>query len=534
MTKMLISSESPPQDLVLLKSDNSPLEVHSDEWESRIAQLVGFEDESASVDTEAVSEAAELQSSLPEPSEVKTEQSLSSNPFAKLGVVSTATLAIVLVAGAFLSQLMGSNQKPKKNIIVSPEMQPTTTKDSISEDLAAEVETLKTKLALTEQADAIKLAQQKLRSGKLISASQVANQRNSQPDTFPDRRTVLPIIPTSPLPPSAVNAPRVVTVERIVRPPYPQQTPFPLPSLLPQPIVTNPNPQPLINVTPSPTPNPLQEWAKLAKLGSYGQVAVTNTSNVNATTPINQRNEPVPQQANNPQSEQPRQQTSVVSQVSSQSPKSIAIGSSAKAVLATAVFGETSKSSNNDDKNVFVVRLKEPLKAVDGAIAIPANTELLAELGSLSEQGLLQLKVVKIIAKENGNLTERSLPENAMVVRAPQGRPLIANQYPNRGSSILGMDIGLFVLGGLGKAAELTNRTESQVVTTNAGGTIISNTNPQRNIWAGVLEGGMNTVVPQITQRNQQAIAQMSQRSNVWFLPAGTAVEIYVNQLMQL
>ncbi|QIR41653.1 TrbI/VirB10 family protein [Tolypothrix sp. PCC 7910] len=535
MTKMLISSESPPQDLVLLKSDDSPLEVHSDEWELRIAHLVGFEEESASVDIEAVSEAAESQPSLPEPSEVKTEQSLSSNPFAKLGVVSTATLAIVLVAGTFLSQLMGSNQKPKKNIIVSPEMQPTTTKDSISEDLAAEVETLKTKLALTEQADAIKLAQQKLRSGKLISTTQLANQRNSQPDTFPDRRTVLPIIPTPPLPPSAVNAPRVVTVERIVRPPYPQQTPFPLPSLLPQPIATNPTPQPIINVTPSPTPNPLQEWAKLAKLGSYGQVAVNSTPNVNTTTAINQGNEQVPPQTNNPQSEQtPRQQTSVVSQVAPQSPKSIAIGSSAKAVLATAVFGETSKSSNSDNKNVFVVRLKEPLKAVDGAIAIPANTELLAEIGSLSEQGLLQLKVVKIIAKENGNLTERSLPENAMMVRASQGRPLIANQFPNRGSSILGMDIGLFVLGGLGKAAELTNRTESQVVTTNAGGTIISNTNPQRNIWAGVLEGGMNTVVPQITQRNQQAIAQMSQRSNVWFLPAGTAVEIYVNQLMQL
>ncbi|MDZ7963179.1 MAG: TrbI/VirB10 family protein [Aulosira sp. DedQUE10] len=522
---MLISSESPLEDFVTPKSDNSSLEVNSDEWELRIAKLVGFEVESLSVDAGVVAESTELHSSLPEPSEVKTEQSLSSNPFAKLGLVATATLAIVLVAGGFLSQLMSSNnQKQKKKTIVSSEMQSPIAKDSISQDLEGQIETLKTKLALTEQAEAIKLAQQNLRSGKLISTSQLGAQRSSQPNTFRERRTVLPIIPK---PPATVYVPRIVTVERIVRSPYPQQTPFSQPSLLPQPIVGKPTTSP-------PTPNPLEEWTKLAKLGSYGQVAVTDIPNVNATTSTNQRNNQVQQQTINPQSEPtPKQQTSVVSQVMQQNPKSIAVGSHAKAVLATAVFGETSKSTNSDNKNVFVVRLKEPLKAVDGAIAIPANTELLTEIRSLSEQGLLQLNVVKIIIQKNGNLTEKSLPQNAMMIRASQGKPLIANQFPNRGSSILGMDIGLFVLGGIGKAAELSNRTESQVVTTNAGGTIISNTNPQRNILAGALEGGMNTVVPQIAQRNQQAISQMSQRTNVWFLPAGTAVEIYVNQVMQ-
>jgi Bacterial conjugation TrbI-like protein len=119
-----------------------------------------------------------------------------------------------------------------------------------------------------------------------------------------------------------------------------------------------------------------------------------------------------------------------------------------------------------------------------------------------------------------------------MILRAPQGRPLIANQYPNRGGSIAWMDAGLFVLGGLGKAAELSNRTDSQV-TTNNGGTVITNSNPKRNVLAGILEGGMNTVVPQIAQRNQQAISQLSQKSNIWFLPAGKEIEVYINQSMQ-
>jgi hypothetical protein len=48
------------------------------------------------------------------------------------------------------------------------------------------------------------------------------------------------------------------------------------------------------------------------------------------------------------------------------------------------------------------------------------------------------------------------------------------------------------------------------------------------------VEGGLNSIVPLISQRNQQAIAQMMQQSNVWLLPAGTEVEIYVNQSIQL
>ncbi len=119
------------------------------------------------------------------------------------------------------------------------------------------------------------------------------------------------------------------------------------------------------------------------------------------------------------------------------------------------------------------------------------------------------------------------------MIRSAQGGPVIANQFPNHGSSVVGMDLGLFVLGGLGKAAELFNRTSSQIVTSSGSGTVVENTNPQPDVLTGLLEGGMNTIVPLISQRNQQAISQMMQRTNIWFMPAGTEVKIYVNQQMQ-
>ncbi|BDI17497.1 hypothetical protein ANSO36C_32990 [Nostoc cf. commune SO-36] len=416
-----------------------------------------------------------------------------------------------------------SNQKPKT--IVSPPVQEQPTNESTSQQLEAQVDTLKTKLALTEQAQMVKAAQQQLRIAK--STPTVPLQ---QPSVRPQ------VIPT---PPPTAYVPRTVTVERVVRVPASQPVPSPqLPVVKP-----NTNTQPVVNITPPSPPSPLEEWARLAKLGSYGQVNATNQpTTIAAVEPLNN----TPQQQTPPNPEPPPQQETA--QALGQ--KSLAVGSTAKAVLATAIFGETTNRSSGGDseeeKNVFVIRLKEPLKSSDGAIAIPANTEFLTEVRSISEQGLLQMNVVKLISQNNGDLTEQSLPKNAIIIRGTQGKPLIASKFPGQSSSIASMDLGLFVLGGLGKAAELINRPDTRLVpysvvspnNTTEGESTNNNTTTglttitenRRDLVAALAEGGFNSVVPQIAQRNQQAIAQMSQPSNIWFLSAGTTVEIYVNQ----
>jgi hypothetical protein len=527
-------------------NDNYQLELDSQDWELRMAKLVGLESEDLMVVNEdSIEESTILEPTSSESEEVETEQSLSSNPFAKLGLVGGATLFVVLFAGGFLTQMMSStNQKPK-NKNVAPEIKSPIVNESVPKEL--EIERLKTKLALTEQAEAIKLAQQQL--------------RNTQVKPLPTTSTS-PSTSTSTSTANS-NPPRIVTVERIVNVPRPpQQVAYSQPLPQPQMLAVKPDIPASASTTPAPKLDPYEMWRTLAKLGSYGQVDVNNqtagninnsptASNPDLTNPNMEQEATNPQPGSIPTPEMPTPEMSspemmtasktnkstLMAKEGKQSSKSVAVGSSVKAVLATAVFGETANSSSNNgsegQKNTFVVRLQEPLKSVDGSIAIAAGTELLTEIRSLSEQGLIQLDVLKLITQNSEGITENSLPSNALMIRGSEGRPLVATQYPNRGSSIAGMDVGLFVLGGLGKAAELFNRSESQVVTTNAGGTIVSSTNPQRNILAGVFEGGMNTVVPQIAQRNQQAIAEMSQRTNVWFLPAGTEVEIYVNQAME-
>jgi hypothetical protein len=194
-----------------------------------------------------------------------------------------------------------------------------------------------------------------------------------------------------------------VTVERIVKvPTVPQkaiaQKPIPqkaiaqkptnsqiLPSRLP---IVAPNTQPIVTATPKPTPDPLQEWAKLAKIGSYGMVTMTGNS-VQAATPTpppaappSVNNTQLQARNTEPDDEPPEEEdsTPAVSQTKQQAPKSVPVGTKAKGVFATAVFGETTRATTNSNrkdesgKDVFVVRLKEPLKSVDGAIALPAKT----------------------------------------------------------------------------------------------------------------------------------------------------------------
>jgi hypothetical protein len=516
MTSYSINPEISPQYRLEPIAEKQQPEVDSADWESRIAKLVGFEEKSPPANLDSIeADTAIFEPYQEQPQQIETEESLASNPFAKLALVGGATLAIVIVAGAFLSQIMNtSNQRPRNNLVSRTSQLPAP-EESPQQNLAQQVENLKTKLALTEQAQTVTAAQQTLR-----------NRVATRPETPAVRQTTARPVETA-------APPRVVTVERIIE--RPADPPVSIPPLAIEPTL---EPTPVaIAETPPPPPNPLDEWLRLATLGSYGQVNTTGQSRVNTALSVPESNGNAPGRLTNSQPEPtPPESEILISQAQSQSAKSIRAGSSAKAVLATAVFGETTRTRNNEsneDGNIFVLRLTHPLKSVDGAIALPADTELLAEIASISERGLLRLNVVKIISEENGELREKSLPKNAIIVRAPQGRPLVASQYPNNGSSIAGMDLGLFVLGGISKGAELFNRTESRV-TIEGSSTIVSNVNNRRNIPAGVLEGGLKSVVPQISQRNQQAISQMMQRTNVWFIPAGTEVEIYVNRTTKL
>jgi Bacterial conjugation TrbI-like protein len=514
----------PIPDSLRTPSDSDNGEINSD-WERRMAKLVGFEPEltrerseaSDEANTDNVDESPQANSdSRP------TGQPLSSNPFAKAGLVGAATLLVVLGAGAFLSLMMnGTNKKPNNDL---PLKQPEKLQPVDEAKKEVEIEVLKTKLALAEQARAVKAAQLQLTTVQPNQAipAKVNPTSQVQPPKVIYRDKPRIVVQRIPSPVQTVYVPRTVTVERIVRvlQPIPQAK---------SPITAPQKPKIVPSVTPVPQePKITPSVTPLPQLASNPQIP-----SIPQPTPT-----PTPTPANNSILQQLTtsrdSQSSTENQASQQPPKSVAVGTSAKAVLATSLFGESNRSGNDSDNandSKFIVRLQQPLKNVDNAVALPAGTEVLTQIRKITESGMVQLEVVSVISRIDGNLREKSLPKGALKISSPQGRPLIASKYPDKSGAIAGMDVGIFALGGVNKAAELFNRPES---TLNINGSnVISQNNTKPNIVTGILEGGLSTVVPQITVRNQQAISEMMTRGNIWFLPAGTQVEVFVNQTTQ-
>jgi hypothetical protein len=186
-------------------------------------------------------------------------------------------------------------------------------------------------------------------------------------------------------------------------------------------------------------------------------------------------------------------------------------------------------TGNNADR--FTIKLTEPLMDNQGQIAFPEGTEIVVQVDSVAETGQVHLSAIAATWSIDGQQQELMLPPGAIQVRGEGGEALVAEHFDDRGDEIAGMDAGQFLLGAAGRAAQLYTRSGSQIQTRGSS-TVITEENPAPNILAGLVEGGTDTVLESIQERNQRAIERMEELPNIRFIDAGTEVEIFVNQSM--
>lgn len=217
----------------------------------------------------------------------------------------------------------------------------------------------------------------------------------------------------------------------------------------------------------------------------------------------------------------------LILQESSQ-PQSLIAGAHSSGHLATPVILD---SPDNSDR--YLVVMTEPLIDNRGQVAIPAGSEVVIQVDSVAENRLVELSATEVVWEEQGYQREIILPERVIQVRGEGGNPLVAQQFEDRGGEIAVMDAGQFALGAVRRTAELYTRSSSRVQTGD-GTTVITEENPAPNILAGALEGGTDAILDTITERNQQAIEDMRNRPNIRYLAAGTPVQVFVNESMQM
>jgi hypothetical protein len=286
------------------------------------------------------------------------------------------------------------------------------------------------------------------------------------------------------------------------------------------------------SASPVEAKDPAEEWQRLASIGSYGNlaaptempsaIAASSATNNSAIPPIEKP--PVNSLTNYlAQAEKSLLKTT--------STNTLLVGTTAKAALKTSVVFSTDGSriigSAPGITPKFIVTLQEPITTSDGKPVIPADAILIVTARPLdAKSGLAELDVVGIAIAGR----ELMPPANAITLRGAEGAPLVADRYFDRGSEISGMDAATFITSALAEVGKLTNSPTTTSSISSIGGSATVSVAPPPNYLGAAISGGFGILSETLNRRSQQAIEEIKTRPNVFFIPAGKELQVFVNQ----
>lgn len=181
----------------------------------------------------------------------------------------------------------------------------------------------------------------------------------------------------------------------------------------------------------------------------------------------------------------------------------------------------------------FVVVLSEPLNAHDRTVALPACTEVVTQVNSVSDNGLIKLDAVSAIVNHDRQRTEIALPAGTIQIRGREGSPLIADRHHDKQSEISSRNAEMVALNGIRRASEIYTRSDRNLIINN-GSILTGNRRSGSDVLAGVLQGVSESLIDRAAERNERAISELQSRPDIYQLKAGTPVEVYINYPVQL
>ena len=194
-------------------------------------------------------------------------------------------------------------------------------------------------------------------------------------------------------------------------------------------------------------------------------------------------------------------------------------GTTVRGVLQTDAFWVP----ESDADLSFSIATQEPVVDSRGVVAYPSGTLLLSRIQSVGENGLVQMEATQAITP-----TGQTHDLEGVSIRGEAGQPLIAQMSRDVGGDIASMDLGVAALGGIqGAASELTRSiSESAFSSSTVFGSTTSTSidNGNRNPVAGFFEGAAGAILPEIQQRNRDAIAKIQATDPIWLLPTDRSV----------
>lgn len=449
-------------------------------------------------------------SEAPDPEQHRTIRGIVGSPFSKMALVGGVGSLGFLLVGLFMNSIM-SPSNAKQLTVTSDD--PQLFLNPMVDPKDAEIAKFKTDLALGSQ----------LSGGRPKALSSMNLPKSDSKVDPKDKSETNSEKPADVLPAPPVRNLSVPPVQAI---PMQQVMSQPVPVALPP---RN------FSTSPPEAKNPADEWQRLASIGSYGNLAApTEIPKAIAVSPVATNN------ANNPNSSIEKPPVNLLTNYLAQAEKSLPkttsantllVGTTAKAALKTSVVFSTDGSrivgSNSGLIPKFIVTLQEPITTADGKPVIPADAILIVTARPLdAKSGLAELDVVSIAISGR----ELMPPPNAITLRGAQGAPLVADRYFDRGSEISGMDAATFITSALAEVGKLTNSPTTTSSISSIGGSATVSTTPPPNYLGAAISGGFGILSETLNRRSQQAIEEIKTRPNVFFIPAGKELQVFVNQ----
>jgi hypothetical protein len=210
---------------------------------------------------------------------------------------------------------------------------------------------------------------------------------------------------------------------------------------------------------------------------------------------------------------------------SSRVAKGILVGTSAKGSTVTPILWNAGISSTAK----FIIKLDEPIRDNTNQPAIPAGTQLVVTVKPAGTNiGFAELEVISVIIQGR----EFAPPVGMLVVRDEQNGLLVGEDYFKRNEQIASRDSMTVLTGALGRVGQVLTQPSSTVSSVGLGSTTVV-TNQSPNILGAVLDGGFSSLPATWSQRNQQALQEIASRPNVYQIPQGRSVRIFVNQTLE-
>jgi Bacterial conjugation TrbI-like protein len=478
----------------------------------------------------------------------KTQPTFYGNPFAKFGAVGLVMLVVFGAAATVLNSIMSGKPRIAPTIANREGSKP---KVEIADNSqATETGKLKAELALSTQAEKIKSVEHSQRPKTQIL------RRNNQPRNERSKPVFSRITPTR-----EVSRNQVAYIPH----PIPQRVSYNSPRITPiqriQPVINKVNPPSL----PKPLPkqeevNSIEQWREISSLGSYGHVQIASNSksdslpNNTLKSAVDEQQTPTIPRAtlvsftsspnqivttNNDLALEPLHDEEALI-IGNQEIQQLTVGSSSSGKLVTPLIWANNRVNNVDrqsnskqQSDKFIIQLSKSLKTKDGFVILPRNSQIIVQVKDIQKSGFIELEATQAIIDGK----EYVLPANTIAIRCKSGQPLIASKWGDKGGEIASRDAETFAVGSLAKVGKVLNQPKEEQTSNNSdfGGTssFSSIRRNRSNILGAVLEGGFEPLTQQILQRNQQALQEIQQREDVWYVKAGTDVQVFVNQTFQ-